>query len=287
MRLSCSCLALAVCLASPVNAFTSIGSISKRSFLPRYMSDSQPSDSSSEDLLTVTIENEPYTPTETESLVTSVLDELPSSLTSGDVSRETRASINEALLKLEALNPTKSPTMSPLLNGIWELRYSGGYSSDWALASPTRQLALFLYSGGYSPGLFALSLAQKLPAGLIDLGDLEISISREQPRIEAKVPVKFLGGAENEVIVRAKLNVESDVRFSETYESATVLGQTIDLPEQIQYSRQLYVTYADDDMLVVRDSTGVPEVLVRKGMGSEKSWGMSSSADEEDLPATE
>lgn len=177
--------------------------------------------------------------------------------------------------------------MSPLLNGVWELRYSGGYSSDWALASPTRQLALFLYSGGYSPGLFALSLAQKLPAGLIDLGDLEISISREQPRIEAKVPVKFLGGAENEVIVRAKLNVESDVRFSETYESATVLGQTVDLPEQVQYSRQLYVTYADDDMLVVRDSSGVPEVLVRKGMGSQKSWGISSSADEEDLPATE
>merc|ERR1712154_327131 len=110
---------------------------------------------------------------------TNVMGMMPDSL--GDVSTETRATINEALYKLEASNPTPKPTMSPLLNGVWELKYAGGYSSDWALASPTRQLALFLYSGGYSPGVFALGLAQQLPSTLLDVGELEISISREQP----------------------------------------------------------------------------------------------------------
>jgi hypothetical protein len=70
-----------------------------------------------------------------------------------------RATINEAIYQLEALGSgsggsTNTPvTSSPLLNGVWELKYVGGYTLDGALPSPTRQLALFLYSGGYSPGV--------------------------------------------------------------------------------------------------------------------------------------
>jgi hypothetical protein len=59
----------------------------------------------------------------------------------------------------------------------------------------------------------------------------------------------------------------------ETYESATVLERNIDIPSQIQYSRELYVTYVDDDLLVVRDASGVPEVLVRKSKSYEYQQG--------------
>ena len=123
-----------------------------------------------------------------------------------------------------------------------------------------------MYSGGYSsPGLFALTLlAKQLPTQLVDVGELEISISRDQPRVEATVGVKVFGGVENEVVAKSRLVVESDVRLPETYESATVLGNSIDLPEQIQYSRDLYVVYLDDDLMVIRDASGAPEVLVRK-----------------------
>ena len=145
-----------------------------------FMSDeddsSYPSDSSAEehyDTLNVDAEDVPSSKTGT--LVNSVMDVLPEEGTVLEISEDTRTKINEALLKLEALNPTADPTSSSLLNGIWTLRYAGGYSSEGTLPSPTRQLALFLYSGGYSPGLFALSLAQKLPAGLVEVGDLEIS----------------------------------------------------------------------------------------------------------------
>jgi len=200
-------LAATACLSSFSDAFTFVAP-STRSMSPAVvrMSDEfydQPSDSSSEDL--VDVEAVEVEPTEVEGVVTSVLDELPSDI-SFEVNSETRAKINEAVLKLEALTPTENPTSSPLLNGVWSLKYAGGYSSEWALPSPTRQLALFLYSGGYSPGLFALSLASKLPPALCEVGDLVISISRDKPRVEAKIGVKFFGGQENEVSVKANLS---------------------------------------------------------------------------------
>lgn len=40
----------------------------------------------------------------------------------------------------------------------------------------------------------------------------------------------------------------------------------MELPEILQYSRDLFVTYVDEDLLVVRDGSGVPELLVRPSM---------------------
>jgi PAP_fibrillin len=264
-----------------------------------------PSDTSSDSFFytddstgVVDTKSEDYTPTASESMVTTILEMMPSSLTGkgdGDnsgsntnMSSETRAAINEALYQLEALNPTTpQPAMSPLLNGVWELRYVGGYASDWTLPSPTRQLALFLYSGGYSPGIFALHLAQQLPQALVQVvGDVEITISRSLPRVEACVHVKLLGGGiDAKVVVKADLDVLSNVRLRETYESASISGsQVLTLPEPLKYARDLYVTYVDDDLLVVRDGSGVPEVLVRKEKQFQKNWGTDPS-DEDDWRA--
>jgi hypothetical protein len=272
-----------------------VGSVSGFSVLPvsRYQTPSSssclrmsdpPSDTSSDDTysygdVTVDTDTEPYESDAGETLVSNVMDLMPSSL--GEASTETRTAINEALYKLEALNPTKNPTTSPLLNGVWELRYVGGYAPDWALQSPTRQLALFLYSGGYSPGVFALGLAQKLPTALVDVGDLEISISRQQPRVEASIDVKLFGGAESNIKVTARLDVESDIRLRETYESATVLDRNVELPQALQYARDLYVTYVDEDLLIIRDASGVPEVLVRKEKTFSKNWGTDPPGEDE------
>lgn len=251
-----------------VTASASRNNLAKPLFMADY-DDSYPSDSSEDAHFevkeekedTIDVENKPAT--ETETVVSSIMDYLPSSLaSSGSITAQDRASINEAILRLEALNPTEDPVYSPLINGVWTLRYAGGYSEP-KIPSPTRDLALFLYAGGYSPGLFALSLAQKLPSQLVDVGDLTISISRGQPRIEAKVDVTLLGGSEESVVVTARLEEDSGLRFTETYESAAVLGQTVDIPEALQYSRDLYVSYVDEDILVVRDGSGVPEILVR------------------------
>jgi len=224
--------------------------------------DSQPSDSSSEDLLTVDVKSEDYIPTASESLLNDIINDFPDLAT--EVSSETRASINEALLKLEGMNPTEEPSTSNLLNGVWTLKYAGGYATDWAVPSPTRDIALFVYDGGLSPGLFALSLAQKLPSQFVDLGELKILISRDgQPRIEAKIEASLFGN-ESEISVKVRMDLESGMRMKETYESASAFGQTVQIPEQLKYSRELYITYLDEDLLVVRTASGVPEVLVRQ-----------------------
>ena len=209
---------------------------------------------------------------------------MPNSFTT--VSPEQRSAINEALYKLEALNPTDSPAASPLLNGVWELRYCGGYTDEWALPSPTRQAALFLYDGGYSPGMFAYTLAQSLPKQLVETDSLEIQISRENPRVEARIGVKLLGGAlDGSVTVKARLDVESAMRLRETYESAKVLGQAAarEIPAPLQYARDLYVTYVDEDLLIVRDGSGVPEVLVRQFKTFSKNWGTEPGSLSDDM----
>jgi hypothetical protein len=201
-----------------------------------------------------------------EVIVTNLMDLMPATATA-DVSAETRAAINEALYQLEKLNPTKETTVSPLLNGIWDLRYAGGYSSEGALASPTRQIALFLYSGGYSPALFLLTIIQKLlPGQLVELQNLEISISRSQPRVEGTVQFRIGNGSfTGKAKVTSRLETMSSVRMKETYESASFQdSNAIEIPPFLQYSRDIYVTYVDADLLIVRDASGIPEVLVRK-----------------------
>mmetsp|Transcript_27753 Transcript_27753/g.59324 ORF Transcript_27753/g.59324 Transcript_27753/m.59324 type:complete len:320 (+) Transcript_27753:133-1092(+) len=243
------------------------------------MDDDSPSDTSSDPLFDddeiVTAESEEFTPSESDMLVTSVLDLIPTSVGLAP-SEEKRAEINEVLLKLEALNPTPQPATSPLLNGVWDLSYAGLYSSKGSLLSPTRQLALFLYSGGYSPGLFALQLAKELPSNLVDIvGSPDITISREAPRVESEVTLKTLLGGESSVKVKSNLEVVSDIRLRETYESATVLGgQVVDLPGFMQYTREVYITYLDEDMLVIRDGSGVPELLIRKEKSFTRNWGI-------------
>ncbi len=262
-----------VFFAGYVGAFSTVPQTPHRFLALR----SEPSDTSSdvdrnEDFLTV--ETQDFLPTATEATVTTLLDIMPSSL--GEISDTKRSSINEVILKLESLNPTEQPARSSLVNGVWELRYAAGYTSDWAVASPTRQLALFLYSGGYSPGLFALAVAKKLPSSLVDINDLEISISREQPRVQANVEFTSIFGSVS-VEVKAELQVESDVRLRETYESTSVLGRSVEFPGMFRYSRALYVTYVDEDILIIRDDSGVPELLVRKEKSFSRNWGTDPS----------
>lgn len=137
-----------IVLAAAVAGSEAFTPISYRSSSQRHgsvmMKMSEPSDTSSDafyedDIFeddTLEVEAEEVIPTASDSLVTNVLDLMPSTL--GEVSESTRATINEILLKLEGMNPTKEPTLSPLLNGVWELRYAAGYSSEGALPSPTR-----------------------------------------------------------------------------------------------------------------------------------------------------
>jgi len=181
--------------------------------------------------------------------------------------RPDKAVVGEILLALEAQNPTRSPATSALLNGKWK----------------------FLYASGASPGLKALMLllrgskqAPKSPSGadLIDVQDTFLTIDAEQPRATAEVKVRVLS-FENTVKLSSRLEAESAVRLVETYDAAESTYGNLKLPFQspVQYKRSVLISYLDDEMLVVRDAFGRPDVLMR--VAETSAWSP-SSVDSED-----
>ena len=145
------------------------------------------------------------------------------------------------------------------MNSVWNLKALGGYSTS-KLSSPTREIALFLYSGSYSPGVFLLKLLSAF-SSFLGTPEVQIAISRPgtDPRVTATA--KNAGGSfDGEVTLSCDLLSTGPIRLKETYQSLkSPLGE-FQIPKALQYSRPLYVTYLDDDLLVLRDESGVPEV---------------------------
>merc|ERR1719409_1237131 len=154
------------------------------------------------------------------------------------------------------------------------VRLGRGFARDfriWILGqdaignSPTREIALALYTGGFRPGLFA-NLLSKLPgplATLVELDEVELMIKRDQPRVEATAKM-VVAGNEQTLRLMGELASPSAMRLQETLVKAEVFGQTTDLQSPLRTKRSLFVTFLDDDMLVVRDETGVPDIWLRK-----------------------
>merc|ERR1711920_849483 len=138
-----------------------------------------------------------------------------------------KAVVGEILLALEARNPTVSPATSSLLNGKWKMLYASG-------------------------------------TDLVDIEDAYITISEEQPRSKAAVRTRVLS-FENTVKLSSRLEAESAVRLVETYDAALSELGNLRLPFQspVQYKRSVLVSYLDDEILVIRDAFGRPDVLMR------------------------
>mmetsp|Transcript_10694 Transcript_10694/g.32901 ORF Transcript_10694/g.32901 Transcript_10694/m.32901 type:complete len:268 (+) Transcript_10694:77-880(+) len=202
----------------------------------------------------------------------------------GGVSADLRDSVSELVVQLESTNPTADPATSPLLNGVWDVAFQG--YAPGPLPSPTRPLALALYAGGFTPGIAGLAAARLLPDSFADVGALEVAITRDQPRVTATSSISFAGLGAQEFKVATTLEAETGLRLKETYASLTAFGRDVDVPANLRYSRKLFVTYLDEDLLITRDESGVPDVLLRKG-GVEGAMlpdeGVPSTDDEDDV----
>lgn len=185
-----------------------------------------------------------------------------------------RAVVGEILLALEARNPTMSPATSPLLNGKWKVLYS-------TARSPSLKALQLLLKGA--------SRAPKSPSGadMVDINDAYLTISAEQPRVESSLRTRVLS-FENTVKLYCKLEAESAVRLVETYDSVQSEYMDLKLPFQppTQFKRSLLVSYLDDELLVIRDTMGRPDVLQR--CAADPDWAPSSvdasESTNEDVP---
>lgn len=114
-----------------------------------------------------------------------------------------RELIAELILQLEKFNPTPSPATSPLVNGKWKFLYAGGQTP--ALAS----LRLLLKAAQTAP---------RTPSGpaLVDIGETVVTITKEQPRVEAAVTVRAVS-LENTIRLFSTLEVKTGSVMTETY----------------------------------------------------------------------
>ncbi|KAI5078853.1 hypothetical protein GOP47_0006524 [Adiantum capillus-veneris] len=186
-----------------------------------------------------------------------------------------RIDVNERIVSLERLNPTPRPTTSPLLEGLWQ----------------------FKWIGAGSPGQLAARIVlQRFPSAVVTISDLTISILDGSAK--AIATVKLFNSVLSSVTLTSKLSVEGPLRLKEEYVEGLLsspalqegsvpvqvkdaYGQFLNaiqrLPDAIKdtlmngvkvplagtFERQLLISYLDDEVLVARDGSGVPEVLVR------------------------
>ena len=152
---------------------------------------------------------------------------------------KSRSDVNEFVLELEKMNPTPNPAQSPLINGVWEIVYTG-------VSDPT----LLIYQA-----------VKMIPNSIIEASQITLTISPLHPRIEASSAIR-IGRLKTNVTVIAELESLSGVRLKETYESGKVGRMKIPVRRSI-LNRELSLSYLDEDLLIVRDFVGSPEVLRR------------------------
>ncbi|KAG0498304.1 hypothetical protein HPP92_002995 [Vanilla planifolia] len=155
----------------------------------------------------------------------------------------------------------------------------------------------FEWFGTGSPGLFvARFLFERSPSTLVNLIGLDALIKDGYGKITANL--KFLNSIEGKLLLTSKLSVEGPTRMKEEYiegllETPVVSEQAI--PEQLKgafaqatnalqqlpapikdvfsnglqlplsgtFQRLFMISYLDEEILIIRDSSGAPEVLTR------------------------
>lgn len=183
--------------------------------------------------------------------------------------------VNEMIVSLERLNPTPRPTTSPFLEGRW--------SFEWF--------------GSGSHGFFAARFVfERFPPAFANLSKLDVVIKDGYVSIEANV--KFFNSIESNAILSTKLSVEGPLRMKEEYVEGILKSPKINeetIPEQLRgafgqatstleqlpdpirdamatgfkvplggsFNRLFMISYLDEEILITRDTAGIPEVLTR------------------------
>ncbi|XP_010928813.1 probable plastid-lipid-associated protein 13, chloroplastic [Elaeis guineensis] len=197
------------------------------------------------------------------------------SLIGGKTTEMQRIDVHERIVGLERLNPTPRPTTSPFLEGRWNFEWFGA-------GSPVSFAARFMF--------------ERSPATLANLLGLDMLIKDGYSKVTANL--KFLNSIESKFLLTTKLSVEGPTRMKEEYieghfETPTVseeaipaqlrgvFGQAADARQQLPaplrdtfanglklplsgtFQRLFMISYLDEEILIIRDSAGAPDVLTR------------------------
>ncbi|KAI4371265.1 hypothetical protein MLD38_019526 [Melastoma candidum] len=194
-------------------------------------------------------------------------------LVTGKTTDVQRIDVNERIVGLERLNPTPRPTTSPFLEGKWNFEW---FDSSGLLA--------------------ARLILERLPSSLANLSKMDVVFKDGYAKVTANL--KLLNSIESKVVLSTKLSVEGPLRMKEEYVDGTfetpsiieesvpdqlkgALGQAANTVQQLPvpirdainsgikvplsgtFQRLFFITYLDDEILILRNESGTPEVLTR------------------------
>lgn len=97
----------------------------------------------------------------------------------------------------------------------------------------------------------------------IDASDVELTISSIQPRVTATSTVS-LGPLNVDIAVTTDIESTSSSKLKESYVGAKINNNDIPVSSISSFSRELIITYLDEDLCISRDQFGSPEILRRK-----------------------
>lgn len=196
-------------------------------------------------------------------------------LVTGKTTEMQSIDVNERITGLERLNPTPRPTTSPYLEGQWNLEWFG-------TGNPGSLAARFLF--------------QIFPSALANLSKVDVVIKDSYGK--TTVNLKLLNSVESKIVLNSRLSVEGPLRLKEEYVEAVLespkvveesvpeqlkgaFGQAVSTAQQLpvpvkdaissglkiplngRFQRMLMISYLDEEILILRDTTGIPEVLSR------------------------
>ncbi|KAK3143441.1 hypothetical protein QOZ80_4AG0300350 [Eleusine coracana subsp. coracana] len=196
-------------------------------------------------------------------------------LVSGKTTEMQRIDVNERIVGLERLNPTPRPTTSPFLEGRWN----------------------FEWFGDSSPGAFAARLLfERSPTTVAHFKGLDVLIKDGYTKISSDL--KFLNTIQSKFLLTTQLSVEGPIRMKEEYVEGLIEVPKISeetIPEQLKgligqaagalqqlpspirdaaaeglklplsgtFQRLFMISYLDEEILIIRDAAGAPDVLTR------------------------
>ncbi|KAK2651319.1 hypothetical protein Ddye_018808 [Dipteronia dyeriana] len=214
-------------------------------------------------------------------------------LVTGKTSDMQRIDVNERITGLERLNPTPRPTTSPFLEGRWNFEWVGS-------GSPGLSAARFIFER-FPSTLANLSKMEvmikdqkaNITANLKLLNSIEskfivsTKLSIEGPLrmkeeyiegiiesptvIEETLPDQLKGALSQAVTTVQQLPVpirdavSSGLRvpLNESLIYGCILSSLLLLPPGGSFQRLFMISYLDAEILVIRDTAGIPEVLTR------------------------
>ncbi|KAK9129017.1 hypothetical protein Syun_017814 [Stephania yunnanensis] len=197
------------------------------------------------------------------------------SLVTGKTTDLQRIDVNERITCLERLNPAARPATSPFLEGRWNYEWFG-------ISSPVFFLARFI--------------SERFPSALASLLGMDVIIKDAYAKATANM--KLFNLIETKFILSAKLSVEGPLRMKEEYVEGLFEAPTVSeaaVPDQLKgpylqavntvqqlpvpirdvianglriplsgiFQRLYMISYLDEEILILRDANGAPEVLTR------------------------